>query len=105
MISGFTLLEVVVAVVLLEIGVLASAGTFVVAARSLREAEHLERAVLEGEGLLDSLAGAGVAVDGSRPYPGGTVEWTVDASGIVELRVVSSAGEVLLEMSSGLVSP
>jgi Tfp pilus assembly protein PilV len=102
--SGFTLIELVVALLLLEVGVMAAAGTLTIASRSLAEAEHLEQAVVEAEGVLDSLAGADSAVAGSRAYEGGVVEWTVDAAGIVLLRVVSSEGEVRLRVDSAVAS-
>jgi Tfp pilus assembly protein PilV len=103
--GGFTLLEVVVSLLILEVAVIAAAGTLVVASRSLGEAEHLERAVLEAEGVLDSLAGAPSAASGSRGYPGGYVEWTVDGQGEVVLRVRSAEDEVRLEVLSAVRAP
>jgi len=103
--SGFTLIEVVVSLLLLEVAVLAAAGTMAVAAGVLAEAEHLERAVLEAEGVLDSLAGAAAATSGSRPYRGGITEWTVDPSGALDLRVLSPDGEERLAVTSAVGSP
>ena len=98
--TGFTLVEVVVSLLLLEIAVVAAAGTLVVASRTLAEATHLERAVLEAEGVLDSLAGLDVIGSGSRPYPGGNVEWSVDAERLVLVRVVTPDSTVVLAVAS-----
>ena len=100
--DGFTLLEVVVSLLLLEVAVLAAAGTLVIAARSLAEAEHLERAVLEAEGVLDSLAGVAAPVSGSKAYPGGSVAWDVDGAGGVAVRVVSPEGDERVVVASAV---
>lgn len=99
---GFTLLEVVVALLLLEVAVLAAAGTLAVSSRMLAEAEQLERAVSAAEGVVDSLAALEFPVGASRPFVGGELEWLVDASGTVVLRAVSPDGRVLLEVTSAV---
>lgn len=101
--AGFTLLEVVVALLLMEVAVLAAAGTLVLASRSMAEASHLERAVMEAEGVLDSLSSVAGPVSGGRAYPGGDIKWTVDSSGVVLLTVVSGEGEARLELTSAMI--
>jgi type II secretory pathway pseudopilin PulG len=103
--DGFTLLEVVVALLLLELAVVAAVGTLVVASHSLAEAEHLERAILEAEGVLDSLAGAQDVVDGARAYAGGTVEWSVDIGGGLVVWVTSADSVQRLEVSGAQAIP
>jgi prepilin-type N-terminal cleavage/methylation domain-containing protein len=95
---GFTLLEVVVALVLLEVGVLGAVGTLAVASRTLAQAQRLERTVLEAEGVLDSLAGAADAASGARAFAGGALEWTVDGAGWVELVGSGPDGTPLIEI-------
>lgn len=102
---GFTLLEVVVALLLLEVAVLAAVGTLVVASRALRDAEHLERAVVAAEGVLDSLASAPAGASGARAFDGGTLEWDVDAAGLVVLRASNPGGAPVLEITSTLSLP
>lgn len=100
--GGFTLLEVVVALLVLEVAVLAAAGTLEVASRTLAVAEGTERAVLEAEGVLDSLAGVGGAVSGTRAFPGGDVTWTVDTAGVVVLRVDGPDGAPRFQLTSAV---
>jgi type II secretory pathway pseudopilin PulG len=102
---GFTLLEVVVALLLLELAVAGSLGTLTVASRTLAEAEQLERAVTEVEGVLDSLAGEPDAATGARPTPGGEIEWTIEESGRIVLRATREGGGVWLDVTSALPRP
>lgn len=102
---GFTLLEIVVALLLLELAVASALGTLSVASRQLAEAERMERAVTEAEGILDSLTGVVGAEGGSRDVPGGAIEWTVDASGVVALRITRGEGRAWLEVRSALTRP
>ncbi len=83
---GFTLVEVAVAVVLLEVGLLAAGGTVLLARQILARAERIERAAADASALVDSLLEAGGAASGEvegegyrlrwRRVPPG---WTVDA--------------------------
>lgn len=100
---GFTLVEVVVALLLLELAVAGALGTLAVASRTLGEAEQLERTVTEAEGVLDSLAGAPEAETGARSTSGGVIEWTIDESGAVVLRAVREGGDLWLEVTSALL--
>lgn len=69
-----TLVEVVVAAVLLQIGLAAALSTLVVASRVLREAEETDRAVAVATWLLDSLSVAASDAD-SFSLPGLTARW------------------------------
>ena len=95
---GFTLLEVVVALVLLEVGVLSAVGTLAVASRTLAQAERLERTFLEAEGVLDSLAGVADATSGARTFAGGALEWSVDGAGWIELVGSGPDGATVIEV-------
>jgi Tfp pilus assembly protein PilV len=102
---GYTLLEVVVALLLLEVAVLGAAGTLQVAAHALGEAEHMERAVLAAEGVLDSLAGVASPTAGSRSFVGGDLSWTVDSAGTVTLTASRTDGGGWLEVTAAVATP
>ncbi len=72
---GFTLIEVVVALVLLEIGVLGVVGTLLLAARTLTEAELTTRAAAATAMAADSLEAHGFMGPGVDSFPGGVVRW------------------------------
>ena len=102
---GFTLLEVIVALLLLEVGVTGAVGTLAVASRMLANAERIERAVSDADGVLDSLAGVAVAESGARDLPGGWLEWAVEEGGNVMLRAWDSAGALQFEVHSAVPTP
>jgi len=96
---GFTLVEVVVALILLEIGVLAAAGTLVLASREMGRAERIERAVATLEMVADSIAAAGSGADGARAFPGGRVLWSRAGAGSrAHLVAVDASGDTLAEI-------
>ena len=105
--TGFTLVEVVVALLVLQLGVLAALATLVHASQVSRRAETLERATTRVESVLDSLAAGAtpdtvdVALDLFR------LRWTVDGAGRLRIRVVDHAGRVLVQARSTVpvVSP
>ena len=82
---GFSLVEVVVAVLVLEVGILGSMGLVLAAARTLRAAEALEVGVAAVEGVADSLAGVSGPVSGRRIGQHGLTTWTV-SGGTVRIR-------------------
>jgi Tfp pilus assembly protein PilV len=100
LIAGFTLLEVVVALLVLEVAVVGMVGSLVLAASTLTRAESLEMAVANAEGLLDSLSRADSAAADSVVYGGGKIAWSIDDSGRVRVRAVDSVGNVVLDLSS-----
>ena len=73
--AGFTILEVVFALLLFQVGVLAVAGTFLLAQASFGRAEQTLRGVIEAAWIGDSLAAAGAVGSGSHQYPWGQVVW------------------------------
>jgi type II secretory pathway pseudopilin PulG len=99
---GFTLLEVVVALLLMEVAVLAAVGTLALASRTLARAEHLERAVAAAGGVLDSLAGADSLVSAADSFGGARLEWLVDAAGRVVLRATGPDSSIWFEVGSAV---
>lgn len=92
---GFTLVEVLVALVVLEVGLLGVVGTLLLAARTLRKAERLEGAVAEVQRVFDSLAAvAGGPGQGRQPSHLGEVWWSADGQGV--LRVEFRAGDSIV---------
>ena len=65
-------MEVVVALVVLEIGMLGVMGTVLLASRTMIAAEVRERAVLEAQRVADSLGTHGTGGPGHAPCPGAT---------------------------------
>jgi type II secretory pathway pseudopilin PulG len=72
---GFTVVEVVVALVILEIGLLATAGLITISAGLLSRAQEIEGAVAAAASVADSLGSHGFAGNGERPDVAGTVIW------------------------------
>lgn len=79
--KGFTLIEVLVALILFEIGMLALAGVAAVAARDLAFANRSVRAQNIARNRLESLtAGCPAAAEGRTELAGGFTEtWRVEA--------------------------
>lgn len=74
--GGFTLVEVIVAVVLLGVGLLASVSMVSLAARTLGEARRVSLAAAAAESLADSLLRSGrPGASGLRAYPWGVLRW------------------------------
>jgi type II secretory pathway pseudopilin PulG len=102
---GFTLLEVVMALLVLEVAVLGVTGALALASRTLGRAERMERAVALAEGVLDSLDRVAAPVDGAHGYEGGEVLWAIGDSGDVVLSALGPAGDTLFELTARLPSP
>jgi Tfp pilus assembly protein PilV len=98
--AGFTLIEVLVSLLVMEVAALGVLGTLVLASETMRRAETLERAVARTEGVLDSLRGGVEAASGTRAFAGGEVRWTVDDRGLVVLTAVNERDGTLLEVRS-----
>lgn len=80
--SGFTLVEILVALVVLEVGLLGVVGTLVLAARTLTRAEVHERGVAELEQLWDSLRWVEAPGSGARERPWGVATWAPRDGGL-----------------------
>lgn len=95
---GFTLLEIVVALVVLELAVVGAAGLFVLASATLARAERIERAAALAEGVLDSLALERSPIAGEASRAGGRVRWSVGPEGEVVLVALGSVGDTLFDL-------
>ncbi|GMR12407.1 MAG: hypothetical protein BMS9Abin29_0596 [Gemmatimonadota bacterium] len=73
--GGFTLVEVLVALVMLQVGLLAVAGQIGVAHNLLDRAVRLEWAVAVAESVADSLSRFGYMGQGSIDLDAGRVGW------------------------------
>jgi prepilin-type N-terminal cleavage/methylation domain-containing protein len=99
---GFTLLEVVVALLVLDVAAVGVAGTLAIASRTLGRAERLEHAVSLAEGVLDSLSRVRGPFSSALPYDGGQVRWEVRDSGPVVLSALGPEGDTLFVVTSTL---
>jgi len=99
MTRGFSLIEVVVALVLLELAVTGIAGILAVAGRAFADAERLERAIEAADWAADSLASEGMAGVGAQPFPGGMVGWGAGPwPGEAMIWAMDRAGDTLLRV-------
>jgi hypothetical protein len=99
-------MEVVVALLVLEVAVLGLVGSLVLASATMTRAESLERTVATAEGLLDSLVGsASVGADSVAQDGGWVVRWSLDDSGRVSLLASDPSGAVVLYLPSVVRAP
>ena len=99
MTRGFTLVEVVVALVVLEIGLLGVLGTVLLASRTMTAAEVREGAVLEAQRVADSLGTDGLTGPGARPLPWGRISWGDSATGVTgHVVAIDATGDTLVTL-------
>ena len=108
--AGFSLAEVVVALVVFTIGALGAAAFAAHAARSATSAVRYEAAVLHAATLLDSLIVTTVAADGGKRDRHAAYRWSViaDSTGrriVVEARLHASAEAIRLASRRPPVPP
>ena len=85
--SGHTLVELLVALVLLQVGILAAVGTCLLASRVLTRAELVEWGAAEVQRVLDSLSSEGPSATAAEAASGpGTLRWAVTAAGAVRVQ-------------------
>jgi prepilin-type N-terminal cleavage/methylation domain-containing protein len=101
--KGFTLVEVLMAIVVLEVGLLGVVGTLVLASHNMRDAVSLERAVSEAERLYDSLTGAPSSGSGLSSVPNGRLRWSVSEGGIVQVDALTVSDSVLFTVQGRAV--
>ena len=90
--TGLTLVEVIVALVVLEVAILGGLGVLALATRTMSLAEAFEIGVATAEGIADSLANGATAGGGSRPAGSGVVEWEVAGDGSYTVRYDAPVG-------------
>jgi type II secretory pathway pseudopilin PulG len=97
---GFTLLEVIVALLVLEIAIVGTVSTLLLASSTLARAEAIERIVATSEGLVDSLAhGAATGADSLRAS-WGRVVWVVDSARNLRVTAVGPSGDTVVDVRS-----
>jgi hypothetical protein len=89
--TGFSLVELVLALLVFQIGLLATAGMVLLAQRSLLRAELTVRATLASDLVADSLEEVGEASTGRRGYAWGEIAWTPASDEIGGLLVFASS--------------
>ncbi len=89
--DGFSLLELIFALVIFQIGLLGVAGMLLTAQRTLTRAELILRGATSGRAVGDSLLAGGEWANGRSDVPWGTVSWGPSPEG--SLRVVAIGGE------------
>lgn len=106
--DGFALVEVLVALLVLELGMLGVAGLVALGGRTLARASLLERALYAAEQVADSLARVDEIADGERTLPGGHLRWRVTSGGpegpsAVRITAVDAEGRRRIDLR-GLLS-
>jgi uncharacterized protein YfiM (DUF2279 family) len=87
--SGFSLVELVLALLVFQVGLLATAGMVLVAQRNLLRAEQTMRGILAAGLVADSLEELGEAGSGQRSYLWGDVSWAPASDAIGGLTVAA----------------
>jgi hypothetical protein len=101
--SGFTVIEVVVALVVLEVGLLGTMGILTEASRVSRRAATLELGIAALEGVADSLLAVGWGGDGGLSMDEGELQWvtTPDSRVVIGLEpVVDKREEIRISLSA-----
>jgi hypothetical protein len=89
---GFSLVELTIALVLLQVGILATAGMILQAQRDMTRAELVVRGVLDSQRVGDSLLALGggmLSWRGTASTPWGEVEWSPSDLGSGGLRLIA----------------
>jgi prepilin-type N-terminal cleavage/methylation domain-containing protein len=101
---GYSLVEVVVALVILAVGLLGSVGLVETAARSVAEALSIEAALTLAEGVADSLTTLGWQASGDRSEGPFLVSWSgSEGWGVVTVRL--SEGAPLVDLVVPVIDP
>jgi len=87
--NGFSLVELVLALVLFQVGILATAGMVLLAQRNLLRAEVIMKGIFEADLVADSLGRSGENGSGRRRYSWGEVSWTPTSDQLGGLTVVA----------------
>jgi Tfp pilus assembly protein PilV len=84
---GYSLVELIFALLIFQVGILGVAGMILTAQQSLTRAQLILRGTLEARMTGDSLLAEGVEESGEAVRPWGTLAWTRGGTG--ELKVVA----------------
>ena len=102
--AGYSLVEVVVAIVILAVGILGAAGLVTTAARHVAWAVQSEAALGLAEEVADSLMAHGWRSAGERAEGALVVSWS-GAEGWGEVAVRSSTGKPLVRLPVPMIEP
>jgi prepilin-type N-terminal cleavage/methylation domain-containing protein len=92
---GFTLVEVVVALVILEVGLVGVVSSLVWAAQLTADVAVRERGLTEVTRFVDSLSAVPWAGGGEASVVGGKVLWTMDEDSLVWVEFRGDAGATM----------
>jgi type II secretory pathway pseudopilin PulG len=84
---GFSLVELLLALLLFQVGLLATAGMVFLSQQNFRRAELTLRGMLEAGWIADSLARAGEGEAGTASFPWGEIRWSPASSPVPSIRV------------------
>jgi len=90
--DGFSLVEVLVALVVFEVGLLGALAMTLQAQKTLLAAVALESASRAVEWVADSLSFAGWGGPGSTETEVGSIRWTREADGLVTIEFQGNLG-------------
>ena len=107
MTRGFSLVELLVALLLFQVGLLATAGMILTSQEIMTRSHLVLRGVVELGRVADSLMGVDGAETGSLARPWGEVEWapTGQGPGGLVLVALSPAGDTLAVVHSWTHGP
>jgi Tfp pilus assembly protein PilV len=90
--GGFSILEVVVALIVFQVGVLGVAGLVLTGQNSMRRARSILRGTLEATRIGDSVLAAGGDAQGRVSRPWGSLSWAGTETGAVRVVALSAGG-------------
>ena len=96
--GGFSLLEVIVALMILQVSLLGVLGTFTVASSRLTRALLVERATAEVAAVADSLSMSGLRQSGGSVRGDWRVSWSVAGVGMVVRAALIDRDEPVVEV-------
>jgi len=94
-VRGFSLIEVIIALVILEVGLLGATGVVWIAAITMGRAWALEAGVASAEGVADSLSLGAVPGSGELAVDHGALTWDVAQDGTFVVHFTTGRGDSL----------
>ncbi|MDA0312863.1 MAG: prepilin-type N-terminal cleavage/methylation domain-containing protein [Gemmatimonadetes bacterium] len=92
---GFSLIEVIIALVILEVGLLGATGVVWIGAITMGRAWAIEAGVASVEGVADSLSLGALPGAGGRAVDHGALTWEVAENGGFVVRFTTERGDSL----------
>ena len=91
--EGFSLLELILALLIFQVGILGVAGMVLTAQRTLTRAQLILRGTLEAREVADSLILAGAVGAGELTRPWGGLSWMQEGTGELKVMATMPGGE------------